>query len=142
MKLHLLRLQSLKSKTLFVTNAADVAAEKLDLGGAAGSSIKWLVGPEQGANNFSMRIVTVAPGGRTPDHAHDWEHQWYVLSGSGFAVDSEGGRHQVGPGSVVYVPEDENHNLQNTGNEALELICMIRCTPQSAPGCQMPGTCG
>ena len=127
---------------MFVTRADQVPAEKLELGGAAGSSIKWLIGPEQGANNFSMRLVIVAPGGKTPDHAHDWEHQWYVLSGSGEAVDADGGRQAVGPGSVVYVPEDEKHNLQNTGSEPLELICMIKCTAQSAPGYQPPATRG
>jgi len=127
--------------SMLVTNAADVPAQKLDLGGAAGSSIKWLVGPDQGANNFAMRLVTVAPGGRTPDHAHDWEHQWYVLAGSGEAVDAAGGLHPVGPGSVVYVPEEEKHNLQNTGEEPLELICMIKCTAESAPGCQPPASC-
>jgi quercetin dioxygenase-like cupin family protein len=123
---------------MYVTKAGDVPAEKLDLGGAAGSQIRWLIGPKQGANNFSMRLVTVAPGGKTPDHAHDWEHQWYVLAGKGEAVDAEGGRHPLGPGSVVYVPEDENHNIQNAGTEPLELICMIKCTPESAPGYQPP----
>ncbi len=127
---------------MFITDAASVSAEKLELGGAAGSSIKWLVGPRQGANNFSMRLVTVAPGGRTPDHAHDWEHQWYVLSGSADAVDADGNLHPLGPGAVVYIPEDERHNIQNTGSGPLELICMIKCTPDSAPGYQPPTSCG
>jgi quercetin dioxygenase-like cupin family protein len=127
---------------MFITRSEDVPAEKLDLGGAEGSSIRWLIGPAQGADNFSMRLVTVAPGGRTPEHAHCWEHQWYVLAGAGQAVDADGNSHPVGPGSVVYVPEDETHNLRNTGSDPLELICMIRCTPESAPGCRAPNTCG
>ena len=127
---------------MFVTRAEEVPAQKLDLGGAAGSQIKWLIGPAQGAGNFAMRLVTVAPGGKTPDHAHDWEHQWYVLAGCGEAVDCGGQSHPVGPGSVVYVPEGENHNLQNTGAGPLELVCMIKCTPESAPGCPPPTGCG
>ena len=127
---------------MFVTRAEDVPAQPLDLGGAAGSAIKWLIGPAEGANNFSMRLVTVAPGGRTPDHAHDWEHQWYVLAGAGEAVDAGGEAHAVGPGSVVYVPEGERHNIQNTGAGPLELICMIKCTPESAPGYRPPEGCG
>ena len=126
---------------MYVTTVEEVPAGQLDLGGAAGSAIKWLIGPQQGADNFSMRLVTVAPGGKTPDHAHDWEHQWYILSGSGEAVDASGKRHPLGPGGVVYVPDDEHHNIQNTGQEPLELICMIRCTPESTVGCQPPADC-
>ncbi len=119
---------------MFVTRRADVPAQELKLGGARGSSIRWLIGPAQQAGNFAMRLVTVAPGGQTPDHAHAWEHQWYVLAGGGEASDAEGKAHPVGPGSAVFVPEDERHNIRNTGKKPLELICMIRCTPESLSG--------
>lgn len=127
---------------MFVTDSGSVEAQALDLGGAKGSSIKWLIGPRQNANNFAMRIVTVAPGGRTPEHAHPWEHQWYVLAGEGEAVDAWGHRWPVAPGSAAHVPENEKHCLVNTGSEPLSIICMIRCTPESAPGCQPPKSCG
>ena len=128
---------------MFVTEAADVPAQELNLGGARGSSIKWLIGPAQQAGNFSMRLVTVAPGGQTPDHAHAWEHQWYVLSGRGEASDGDGKKHPVGPGSVVFVPDGERHNIRNTGQQPLVLICMIRCTPESVSGAPAAGKgCG
>jgi quercetin dioxygenase-like cupin family protein len=122
---------------MFVTDSNTVEGQPLNLGGAQGSSIKWLIGPAQSANNFAMRIVTVAPGGRTPEHEHAWEHQWYVLSGEGEAVDAYGQRWPVAPGSAAFVPDGEKHCLVNTGSEPLSIICMIRSTPESvsaAPG--------
>ena len=41
------------------------------------------MGDNVGAPNFTMRHFEVAPGGRTPFHAHPWEHEVYVLSGTG-----------------------------------------------------------
>ena len=127
---------------MYVADSASIDAQELNLGGAQGSSIKWLIGPKQNAHNFAMRIVTVAPGGRTPEHEHAWEHQWYVLAGEGEAVDAYGQRWPVWPGSCAYVPEGEKHCLVNTGTEPLSIICMVKCTPESAPGYQSPKSCG
>ena len=48
-----------------------------------------VIGPDEGAQNFIMRIFEVAPGLTSPDHAHPWEHEIFVLSGEG-AVRSGG----------------------------------------------------
>jgi len=127
---------------MYVADSESIPAEELNLGGAKGSSIKWLVGPKQGANDFAMRVVTVAPGGQTPSHEHAWEHQWYVLAGEGEAVDAWGQRWPVGPGYCAHVPEGEKHCLANTGSSPLSIICMIKCTPESAPGCASAKSCG
>ena len=111
---------------MYVTHRDDVPAEALAIGGAEGSAIQWLTGEHVGAGNFAMRLVRVAPGGRTPDHAHPWEHQWFVLAGSGEFVDATGKRAAVRPGSVAFVPEDERHFIENTGEEPLDVICLVR----------------
>ncbi len=48
-----------------------------------GVKIRWLITEETGAPNFAMRQFTVAPGGSTPQHTHSWEHEAYILEGSG-----------------------------------------------------------
>ena len=53
--------------------------------GATGTKMRMLVGPAEGAANFHMRHVEVIPGGHTPHHAHDYEHEILILSGEGFA---------------------------------------------------------
>jgi quercetin dioxygenase-like cupin family protein len=97
----------------------DVAAE-----GAAGVKIRWLITKEDGAPNFAMREFELAPGGHTPYHAHDWEHEVYVLEGEGVAV-GEDGEHALGPGVAVLVPPGEEHNFKNTGAAPLRFLCLV-----------------
>lgn len=111
---------------MYVTHRDDVPAEKLEIGGATGSSIQWLTGEHVGAGFFAMRLVRVAPGGRTPEHAHPWEHQWFFLSGAGEVTDASGARTAVRPGSAAFVPDGERHFIENAGSEPLELICLVR----------------
>jgi quercetin dioxygenase-like cupin family protein len=70
--------------------------------------IRWLINEETGAPNFAMRRFEVAPGGSTPYHTHDWEHEVYVLEGDGVAVS-----------------EDGVHSFKNTSGKLLVFLCMI-----------------
>lgn len=97
--------------------------------GAEGVTIRVLMGENVGAPTFTMRHFEVAPGGRTPFHAHPWEHEVYILSGKG-KVRRKGGEREVGPGSFVYVPPDEEHNFENAGDSAFTFLCVI---PASLP---------
>jgi len=38
---------------------------------------------DDGAPNFCMRVFDVEPGSSTPSHAHDWEHEVFILAGKG-----------------------------------------------------------
>ena len=101
----------------------DVAAE--DVGGEAmGVQVRWLIDKKMGAPHFAMRHFTIAPGGNTPFHTHDWEHEVYGLSGSGVAV-GEAGEKPFGPGVWVYMPPGEKHQFRNTGSEPMTMICMV-----------------
>lgn len=79
---------------------------------------------EDGAPNFCMRVFEVEPGSSTPSHAHDWEHEVFVLSGEGVVVGAEG-ETPVGAGSVVFVAPNEHHCFVNTGGETLRFVCLI-----------------
>jgi quercetin dioxygenase-like cupin family protein len=86
--------------------------------------IRWLINEKQGAPNFAMRRFEVAPGGSTPYHAHEWEHEVYVLDGNAVAV-SKNGETPIGPGSVILVEPNEEHNFKNIGENNLVFLCMI-----------------
>lgn len=86
--------------------------------------IRWLINEKQGAPNFAMRRFEIAPGGSTPYHTHEWEHEVYVLDGDAVAVSKEG-ETKLGPGSVVFVEPNEIHNFKNTGEKTLVFLCMI-----------------
>ena len=96
----------------------------VDMEGASGVTMRMLVGPEDGAPNFHMRHFTVAPGGHSPHHQHDYEHEVLILAGSGL-VKSEQGDRPCQKNVVVFVPANEKHQFVNTGPDPLEFICLI-----------------
>ena len=61
----------------------DAQAQKLDLPGAEEVSLRVVIGQEDGAPNFTMMVLELAPGGKTPDHSHPWEEEIFVKSGKG-----------------------------------------------------------
>lgn len=83
-----------------------------------------LVGPANGAPNFSMRKFTVGVGGCSPYHTHPWEHEVYVLAGQG-EVRFAGGSQLVAPGDFAFVPPNDEHQFVNVGDEPFEFLCMV-----------------
>lgn len=92
--------------------------------GASGAKMRMLCGPSDGAANFHMRHFEVEPGGVTPHHQHDYEHEILILKGEGTAL-SEQGERRFKAGDVIWVPPNEMHQFRNTGAVPLEFICLI-----------------
>ena len=92
--------------------------------GISGVKMRRVIAEKEGAPNFVMRVFEVEPGGHTPLHKHDWEHEVFVLSGVGIVVDPSG-EHEVKSGDVIFVPGGEEHQFRNEGDKALEFICLI-----------------
>jgi quercetin dioxygenase-like cupin family protein len=87
------------------------------------------VGKADGANNFCMRIFEIAPGGNTPKHTHPWEHEMFIHAGVG-EIYGNGKWNPVGAGTVIFMPQSEEHQIRNTGKELLILACLV---PSIAP---------
>jgi quercetin dioxygenase-like cupin family protein len=92
--------------------------------GAKGVRIKWLLDRSVGAPTFAMRHFTVQPGGRTPLHKHEWEHEVYVLEGEG-SVRHEDREDPIRPGDAVFVPPNQLHQFRSTESGYLRFLCMI-----------------
>jgi quercetin dioxygenase-like cupin family protein len=115
-----------------VTNSQDVPSRTVEMEGAEGCTVRWLVGQDDGAPNFAMRQFEVVPGGFTPRHHHPYEHEVFVLEGRGVVY--EGDRaHPLTAGDVVLVKPDELHQFRNTSDGPLKFLCLI---PHSAVGKQ------
>ena len=95
---------------------------------AKGVSGRVLIGRNDGANNFCMRIFEVAPGGHTPRHTHPWEHEIFIHSGSGEIWNQNW--HSFSAGHVIFVSGNEEHQIRNRNNAPLVFICLI---PADAP---------
>ncbi len=83
-----------------------------------------LIGPEQGWDDYVMRMFTLGPEGYTPRHSHSWPHILYILEGRGtlFMGDDE---HALTPGSTAYVTGGVEHQLLNTGKDDFVFICIV-----------------
>jgi quercetin dioxygenase-like cupin family protein len=89
-----------------------------------GVTMRVVIGPEEGAPYFNMRVFEVQPGHASPHHSHWWEHEVFVLSGQG-VVKTDQGEVSIGHGSTVFVPNGEMHQFHNTGDSVLRFICLI-----------------
>jgi quercetin dioxygenase-like cupin family protein len=117
-----------------------VTQKPVEMEGAKGCSVRWLVGPDQGAPNFAMRQFEVAAGGHTPRHRHPYEHEVFVLEGTGEVWEGDVA-HPLRSGDVIYVRPDEVHQFRNTGNVPLKFLCLV---PNTALDPKVPVTpeCG
>jgi len=86
-----------------------------------GASLYELITKEDGAPNFSMRVVEVEPGKNTKFHAHPWEHEVFIISGEA-AVKGEKGETKVAKDNSVYIAPNEQHCFVNTGKEPLRFV--------------------
>ncbi len=109
---------------MLVKDYRDVGQDDVDAEGAAGVKIRWLIAKDDGAPNFAMREFELEPGGHTPFHAHDWEHEVFILAGRG-VVAGEGDEFPLEAGTVVLVPPNEKHNFKNTGSDVLRFLCVV-----------------
>jgi quercetin dioxygenase-like cupin family protein len=108
----------------------EVPQANVTMEGAAGCRVRWLIGEGDKAPNFAMREFEVEPGGHTPKHLHDYEHEVYVLAGRGAIVDGDNER-PLAAGDVVFVAPNDVHQFRNTGTEPMRFLCLI---PNSATG--------
>ena len=92
--------------------------------GIKDTKVRWLISKNDGAKNFAMRIFEIQPGGHTPLHQHNWEHEVFVLEGNGVARDREK-QESFKQGDIFFIPPMEWHQFVNTGKEILKFICLI-----------------
>lgn len=111
-----------------IKQSQQVPQNPVNMEGASGCQVRILVGENERAPNFVMRQFEVAPGGHTPRHFHDYEHEVYVLEGQGVVIDGDFER-PLSAGDVVFVAPDDVHQFRNTGNGPLKFLCLI---PNSA----------
>lgn len=107
-----------------VQDIASHEQKPVEMEGASGAKMRMLIGPQENAPNFHMRHFEVAPGGHTPHHAHDFEHEIIVFKGRGVAKSPDGDR-PFKAGDIIYVPPNEHHQFVNASDTPCEFICLI-----------------
>jgi quercetin dioxygenase-like cupin family protein len=91
---------------------------------APGASLRWVIGEQEGAPNFALRVGELEKGASTPFHSHDFEHEVFVLSGRGkvFAGNEQA---TLKEGDAVFIPPMEEHRFVNQGHDPFGFICCI-----------------
>ena len=107
-----------------IEKSSNVTRTPVQIEGAKGVEIRWLISKQDGVPNFAMRMFEIQPGGHTPLHTHPEEHEVFVLQGRGTFV-YEGREHPFEAEHVIFVPPDKKHRFKNTGDSLLRMLCII-----------------
>jgi len=113
-----------------INHHTDIDLKPVEMEGAANTKVRQLIGSNVEAANFAMRMFEIDPGGHTPRHQHDYEHEIYVLEGEGIVFEGDE-QHALKPGDVVYVHPNDVHQFRNDGDKPMKMLCLI---PNSATG--------
>jgi len=84
----------------------------------------WLIGKNEGAQNFALRYYRVEANGFTRRENHPYDHGIVILHGRGEAlIGSE--KQPFSQGDMLYIPPDVEHQMVNTGDGAMGFLCII-----------------
>ncbi|HJT20789.1 MAG TPA: cupin domain-containing protein [Nitrospira sp.] len=89
-----------------------------------GVQVREMITAQDGAPTFAMRVFDVAPGAATPYHTHGWEHEVYIVSGTG-RVRAEGTDTPFKPGDSIYIAPNEQHCFMADSGVPVQMICCI-----------------
>jgi quercetin dioxygenase-like cupin family protein len=109
-------------------NSSDLEPTRMDNDKVKGTTGRVMIGRADGAPNFCMRFIEIAPGGYSPRHSHDWEHEIFIHEGKAEVL-KEGQFMPAGPGTAVFIPGGEEHQIRNPGDRTLKFLCLIPAGP-------------
>ena len=109
---------------MLIRKSSDVQPQPMTMPGAEKVQMRLMVGREDGAPTFAMRVFDVEPNGQTPHHQHNYEHEIMVLEGRGVAMSGDT-PHEVAAGDVLFVPANEVHQFRNTGQDTFRFMCIV-----------------
>lgn len=74
-----------------------------------------LVALDDNPPTCTMTYSEIPPGGTSSHHIHPWEHEVYILRGSGTLV-CDGTEYAVTAGDAIFIPGNVDHYTLNNGN--------------------------
>lgn len=107
-----------------VKKYAELKAIKVEMDGVKDVVKKVPIGKAEGWEQNTLRTFTIAPGGFTPSHKHDWEHVNYIIRGKG-QLEINGVAHQLNEKDFAFVPPNAHHQFSNPYDEDFEFICVV-----------------
>jgi len=105
-----------------VVRRADSAPRREVAAGRA-TEMQVLIGPDDGAPHFAMRLFRMDAGGGMPRHTNAVEHEQYVLRGRA-RVGIGDAVHEVAQGDVLFIPAGAPHDYQVL-EAPFEFLCLV-----------------
>ena len=89
----------------------------------AGRRTRVLVGVDSPLQSSQYVIGTamVHPGGGVPEHEHETEETYLIMSGTGVMI-IDGEEVPIKADDVIYLPPMQKHELKNTGDTEMKTI--------------------
>lgn len=107
---------------MYVTSVSKVEENEMNVKGAHGVKIKYLLHECVGAKRLQLRLFSIDVGGYTPLEKHKHEHEVFILHGKALV---RGGDTEtiVKEGDVIFISSWEEHQFRNMGKEKLKFLC-------------------
>lgn len=110
---------------MLIKNINDVPTQPVTMEGANDVQVRVVYGPKDNAPTFAMRIFELAPGGHTPYHEHDFEHEILILAGD-IAVVTPDGPKPLKIYDTLLVPANEIHQFKNRSDtQPASFMCLV-----------------
>jgi quercetin dioxygenase-like cupin family protein len=89
-----------------------------------GVTVRWLVSELDEEPTYALRLYETEPGCVTMAHTHYWEHQVFVLAGTGTVI---AGDEEVTlrEGDMVYIPAGERHQFINRDKQPFRFLMVL-----------------
>ncbi|MFA5741337.1 MAG: cupin domain-containing protein [Candidatus Izemoplasmatales bacterium] len=91
---------------------------------AKNAFMKVLVSPDNGWDDYVMRVIEVEKDGYTPKHSHSWPHINYIIEGEG-ELYIDGSNNKVFAGAYAFVPANAIHQFRNVSAAVFKFICIV-----------------
>ena len=110
---------------MIIKKISDVPRQDVKMEGAKDVKARIVLGPDDNAPTFAMRVFELAPLGHTPFHAHPFEHEVVILEGKIGAV-SESATRELEVEDVLLIYPDEKHQFRNlSDSEPARFMCLV-----------------
>jgi len=110
---------------MLIKNIQDMPAVPVNMEGARQVQVRVIFGPKDNAPTFAMRVFELAPGGHTPYHQHNFEHEVLILDGQ-IAVITANGSQPLKIHDTLLVPPNESHQFKNLSDtQTARFMCLV-----------------